>query len=249
MELERGKGVALWRQIQHALEQDILEGNAVPGEKLPPDRALAERFGVNRHTVRQALSALCRKEIIRAEQGRGYFVRESVVDYTLARRVRFRDNLRRQSRSPCEEFLGWDIVKAGRSEAEALMVLPGTELVRLRTVGSAGEKPLCVCNQFFPYERFPEMGEVYGRTLSVTASFRLLGIHDYIRQQTRISSRMPTAGEARLLDQSRSKPVTELWSVNTDRDGIPIEYGTNVWAADRVHFVVDSACLHDEIQT
>ena len=36
--------------------------------------ALAERYGVNRHTVRSAISALVQEGVLRAEQGRGTFV-------------------------------------------------------------------------------------------------------------------------------------------------------------------------------
>ncbi len=244
MELERGKGLALWRQIQKALEQDIVEGIFGPGDKLPPERLLAERFGVNRHTLRQALNTMTRKGLVRAEQGRGYFVREDMVHYSLARRVRFRENLSRQRREAEEEFLGWEVVQAGRRASEALMVRPGTSLVHLRSVGRADGASLCLNSHFFPHARFPDIAERYGCCGSVTASFRALGIADYTRLQTLITARMPTAQEARLLDQPRSKPVMELESVNVDRDGVPIEYGRCLWSSDRVQFVVEAGVQH-----
>ncbi|MFV0349483.1 MAG: phosphonate metabolism transcriptional regulator PhnF, partial [Halodesulfovibrio sp.] len=187
MELERGKGLALWRQIQKTLEQDILDGLFPPGEKLPPERLLAERFAVNRHTLRQALNNLVRKELVRAEQGRGYFVREDMVHYALARRVRFRENLSRQHREAAEELLGWELVQAERRTAEHLMVRPGTPLVRMRTVGKADGQCLCVTSHYFPQQRFPDINRIYGSTGSITATFRHFGITDYTRVQTLIT--------------------------------------------------------------
>lgn len=69
MELQRRSGVALWKQIQDWLEFRIKEGELAPGSRLPTEQDLAERLGVNRHTVRRALSLLAEKDLIRTEQG------------------------------------------------------------------------------------------------------------------------------------------------------------------------------------
>ena len=51
-------GLALWRQIESALTEEIQSGLLQPGDRLPPESELAERFRVNRHTVRRAVAAL-----------------------------------------------------------------------------------------------------------------------------------------------------------------------------------------------
>ena len=53
--LERGKGVAVWRQIEQQIADDIARGVFAEGSRLPTEPALAERFGVNRHTLRRAM--------------------------------------------------------------------------------------------------------------------------------------------------------------------------------------------------
>ncbi len=57
-----------------ALRSAILEGRLVPGERLPPERALAERFGVNRVTVRGALGRLGATRLLSVRQGSGWVV-------------------------------------------------------------------------------------------------------------------------------------------------------------------------------
>jgi DNA-binding FadR family transcriptional regulator len=54
----------------------ILDGTFEPGSRLPPERKLAERFGVNRVTVRGALAHLAAEHLVRARQGSGYTVRD-----------------------------------------------------------------------------------------------------------------------------------------------------------------------------
>lgn len=60
------------RQIRDA----ILTGEFPAGAKLPPERDLATRLGVNRVTVRNALSQLKTLHLLTARQGSGYLVRD-----------------------------------------------------------------------------------------------------------------------------------------------------------------------------
>ncbi|TIY02502.1 MAG: GntR family transcriptional regulator, partial [Mesorhizobium sp.] len=56
--LERRSGVSLWRQIAEQILHSIAVGDFAENAALPPEVALAERYGVNRHTVRSAIAAL-----------------------------------------------------------------------------------------------------------------------------------------------------------------------------------------------
>lgn len=238
--LVRAQGVTLWHQIQSVLEKELYDGVYPAGEKLPTEKELAERFSVNRHTVRQAIAELVRKELVVVEQGRGAFARTDKLDYFLARRVRFRENLLRQDKAPSGELLGHEIVPADSVVAKALCLRPTTPLVCMRSVGSADMHPLCYSTQYFPQERFPNFAEVYAESGSVTAALKAFGISDYTRKSTRIMARGAEAEEERVLSIRRGAPVMVVESVNVDDDGTPIEYGVCVWAADRVQFVIDS---------
>ncbi len=52
--IQRDNGEAVYRQIQRELEADIRNLHR-PNDLLPAESLLAERFGVNRHTLRRAL--------------------------------------------------------------------------------------------------------------------------------------------------------------------------------------------------
>jgi DNA-binding FadR family transcriptional regulator len=58
------------------LRDAILVGELPPGLRLPPERALAERFSVNRVTVRTALARLEAEHLLSVRQGSGYAVRD-----------------------------------------------------------------------------------------------------------------------------------------------------------------------------
>lgn len=70
-------------QIAEQIRSSILAGEFNPGEKLPPERELAEMFGVSRPSVREALNILTSSGLVETYQGGGTLVR-SLVENTAA---------------------------------------------------------------------------------------------------------------------------------------------------------------------
>ena len=60
------------------LEALILEGSLKAGERLPAERVLAERFGVSRPSLREAIQKLAAKGLLVSRQGGGNYVVESL---------------------------------------------------------------------------------------------------------------------------------------------------------------------------
>lgn len=63
--------------VYEALYDEITNGTYKPGEQLPPETALAERYGVSRGSIRQALAILREDGLIYNHQGKGNFVSQS----------------------------------------------------------------------------------------------------------------------------------------------------------------------------
>jgi DNA-binding transcriptional MocR family regulator len=62
--------------IVEALESDIHAGHITAGERLPPQRAIAENLGVDLTTVTRAFNEARRRGLIQAQAGRGTFISE-----------------------------------------------------------------------------------------------------------------------------------------------------------------------------
>ncbi len=65
-------------QIAEQIRSSILAGEFAPGDKLPPERELAEMFGVSRPSVREALNVLASSGLVMSYQGGGTVVRSLV---------------------------------------------------------------------------------------------------------------------------------------------------------------------------
>lgn len=70
-------------QIADQIRSSILAGEFSPGDKLPPERELAEMFGVSRPSVREALNVLASSGLVMSYQGGGTVVM-SLVETTAA---------------------------------------------------------------------------------------------------------------------------------------------------------------------
>jgi len=237
--LTRGNGVALWRQIHAQLEAAISSGRFSPGDRLPSENSLSAEYGVNRHTIRRALSVLDEDGLIRVEQGRGSFVREPVIHYPVSRRTRFSENLSRQRRTPGNILLSAVDAEADPRVAESLGVKPGEVVTRITSAGEADGRRISYSTAFFPKALFPGMVRVYRELKSVTRTLEYFGVTDYSRKQTRIIARMPTGEEAGELRQLKTRPVLVTESVNVDEKGVPVEFGVCLFASDWVQILVE----------
>lgn len=70
----------LYEQIVQQIEASILDGTLKRGDQMPPERELAEQFGVSRTAVREAIRALREKGLLEAFSGRGTFVTDGTSE-------------------------------------------------------------------------------------------------------------------------------------------------------------------------
>ena len=76
-QMQTVKRITLPDQVVAVLRKEIFTGVYSPGENLPSERELAERFGVSRITLRKALAVLAQEGWIEIVQGRG----NTVLDF------------------------------------------------------------------------------------------------------------------------------------------------------------------------
>ncbi len=73
------KRARLSDQVREILVDRVLTGELAPGAQLPPERSLAEAFGVSVPVIREAVGALVRANVVDRRQGRGTFIRDDAL--------------------------------------------------------------------------------------------------------------------------------------------------------------------------
>ena len=74
VKIDRDEAVGLHEQVAAEIRRAIADGEAKPGDRLPPARDLADVLGVNTNTVLRALRALRNEGLLEFRRGRGVTV-------------------------------------------------------------------------------------------------------------------------------------------------------------------------------
>jgi GntR family transcriptional regulator len=232
-----------YQRIASALRTDIREGIYTPGDKLPAETALMERFKVSLPTLRQAIGILRAEGLVESRHGVGTFVRE---DRRLTRRSRHRYGAARGRAGLLNTHLRHDIVFAGRGPAperiaEAMGIETGDLVVirrrylydrdsgRLEEIG-ASYLPVAIAGGTFleqpavvPKALFRCVEDITGRR--------------YATALDRWIARLATGEEAAAFDLGTGAPVLQVVHTARDEHGDVLEVSESIWPADRVVFL------------
>lgn len=228
----------IWRAIAKTVQAEIGEGLYLPGDKLPTEAELAERFGVNRHTVRQGLANLAEAGIVHARRGSGVFVAARPTDYPLGSRVRFHQNVTASGRTPSRKITRLETRPARSIEVSALGLSPGDPVHVIDGISLADGQPLALFSSVFPAARLPGLLKEMAVQNSVTHALAACGITDYTRRETRLTAKSADGLQALALQLQPGAPILRSVALNVDAGGQPIEYGTTWFAGDRVTLTV-----------
>jgi GntR family transcriptional regulator, phosphonate transport system regulatory protein len=237
----RRSGVTVWRQIADTLTAEIRNRTYADTGRLPGEVELSTRFGVNRHTLRQAVAALQSEGLVRIEPGRGMFVQHELLDYALSQRTRFTENLLRQGLLPSKQLLTARDMPAPERAAKELKLAKGDHVLMVEMLDEANEQPIGLATAYYPAQRFAGLLEMLDEGTRITDILKHFGVQDYVRARSLITTQMPSEEAARLLKQPITRPLLCVENVDVDMDGVPIKYGETYFCGDRVQLVIDKA--------
>ncbi len=137
-QIDRTSPVPFYFQLKRQLVEQIVSDGWKTGERMPPESAICEHFGVSRTTVRQALAELEREGLIRKEKGRGTFVAQPRPSSWLLQSARgFYDDAVRMGHTVTSRVLRCEVEQLPEWACEALELAAGSRgltLERLRWV-------------------------------------------------------------------------------------------------------------------
>lgn len=231
--INRYGGEAIYSQIARVLEEEIQKFHA-PGSYLPAESELAERFGVNRHTLRRAVDELIHAGLVERIHGKGTRVLDTLVDYTVGQATRFTEQLEAEGMTTETRILRKLVIPARGGVARRLLLDEESPIVWLETLRLVEARPYCVISHFLPRYRFPDLANDYcGGSL-----------HDHLRTRYGVAMRrveslvtasLPLGDDAGLLFMPQHQPVLRVKSVNVHaEEGVPLEYSLTRFRADRI---------------
>lgn len=233
-----GRG-ALWEQIAQSLRDDITSGDTPPGTQLPTESQLAERFSVNRHTVRRALSSLANDGFVEATRGRGTFVAEHPIHYPIGSRTRFSEIVSAQDLQPGGRLIASSSERADERIAGKLGIVEGESVWRMEILRVASGQPVALATSWFAARPLPNLINDYAETGSITKALSRAGFSDYRRKSSHISAALAESEDRAHLRVAPRAPILVVESINVSADGVPLQYARTRFAGEAVQLVVE----------
>jgi GntR family transcriptional regulator len=233
LSLDRGSRVPLYAQLADQLEAAIHDGRLSPGDRIDTETDLAERLGLGRPTVRQAVQELVSKGLLVRRRGVGTQVVGAQFHRPLELTSLF-DDLTAADHRPSTTVLALEHVPADGIVSAALRVPESTEVVYLERLRCQRGEPLAVMRNWLPADLLP----LDSAALEAHGLYDLLrrsGVHLQIAQQ-RIGARSAPRREARLLAVSTGAPLLTMQRTSFDSTGRAVEYAEHCYRADRHSF-------------
>lgn len=205
------------------------------GAALPSERELAERFGVARLTVRQAVAELVLEGLLTRRQGSGTFVSRPKFVHPLAL-VSYTEAMAGQGAVPGRTPISAEHVLADAGLAADLEIEPDSLVVHLERVITADGERVGLESTYLPHQRFPDLLGDFDPATSLYRHLRAeLGVV-FGRARERLETVLATPREALLIGTSPALPMLLVHRVSYDPDGRPIERVRSLYRGDRFSF-------------
>jgi len=221
----------LYRELERRMRDALESGDWKPGDAIPAERRLAERYGVSIGTVRKAIDALVDANLLIRQQGRGTFV----ATHTRDRLLYYFFHVVPEGGGkeyPDVRTVAFARAKADRVEAEKLAIALADPVIRVRNLLRLGGEPIIVDDISLSAARFPGLTEKQFRERPSTIYHLYqdgFGI-TIARSSERLRASVADADAAALLGLPRGAPLLTIRRVALGLAGEPIE-----WRVSRVN--------------
>ncbi|MQY75866.1 MAG: UTRA domain-containing protein [Clostridia bacterium] len=226
-------------QLKELLENEIKNGRLKPGQQIPSEFKLCERFRVSRTVVRQSISSLVQNGYLNREKGRGTFVtRPKIAENLFQNLTGLYEDMAARGIKPVTKVLEQTKWETNSEILKKLGLKPGESVIKIKRLRFINNEPFVLATTYLPYKICPSLlkedltnQSLYG-VLEEKYALRIA----YGRRSLEAVS--ADRHMATLLGVKVGTPLMLLNSISYLEDGRPIEYFQALHRGDRSRFVV-----------
>jgi GntR family transcriptional regulator len=231
--------LSLVEQVRQGLHEDLVSGKLQPGDKLPNENEIADRFGVSRATVREAVLGLIQAGYLTRRHGSGTYVTKAPRSrHALDTTVSYTEMIREAGHEPSVSVISKVVREATPEERETL----GTDtVVELERVRLADRRPVIYSRDRIAAgvaDQYPE--EAFDRSLYAL----LAEAGREVRRAT--AELLPVVADAklaRLLEVKRGAPLLHINQADHDARGHAVMLSLEWHVADAFELIVNRRAL------
>lgn len=238
--LDQNALTPLYEQLKNEITENIRAKIYRPGDRMPSEAELEQKYGVSRITVRRAVKELCEEEVLVRKQGKGTFVLNTATRQRLDLLRGFHDAMEEQGKTVRTEILERSIIHVKESYAKDLQIAEDEDVIFLRRVMYADEIPMMVDMCYLPLKRFPGIVDKLTGDFSI---FRILrdeyesNPEEYYKV---IKVRKATKEIAGFLQCQMGDPLFDIFKITYNGEKIPQFISISLIKGENTSYVISS---------
>jgi len=229
-------------QVYEYLQSMIRRNKIGFGDKLPTEMALAERFSLNRMTVRKALDKLVVEKMVVRKRGQGTFLISKApkeFTYNLDIISGYFKDIRKYGLLPSSKTLTVEVMDANRRIAALLELEKDIRVIFMQRVFFANEEPIMIEKNYMPYSEFKDLLKMDLSGLRYPILKEKYNVIPYRANQT-LKAILSDDDAMNLFGFTKQQACVELELVVYDASNVPIEVGYYLYRGDKYKFSINS---------
>ena len=231
----------MYIKLYEKILENIANKKYSSNDKLPSENSFATEFNVNRHTVRQALQLLKDEGHIYTQKGKGNFISNIKVPYSISGKSSYSQKIIDLGYEPKTKLLSVDIIEPSTEVAKNLSLNKKLKVIELKLLRFADGLPITLSYSYFDAYRFREI--INNLNIEPFSLYKVLEkCYPNMRitkMATVFEALNPNAELSSLLKLHSNTPILSASTISKDQDGNFVEYGTSYSRADAVKIKVD----------
>ena len=224
--IDKNTPIPLYFQLMQNIKRAIDSGELIPGDAIPTEVELMERYGISRATVRQAVLRLVNEGYLRRIKAKGTFVNTPPEKPLFLGSLKgFAEEMAEKGVDFRTEVLDQRIIPADPEVAERLLIATGDPVFYLKRVRFVQDEPVILVDGYMPAGLFRHIEE---EDFEKNSLYDLLGkkygvfLHHGWREFGPV---LPASEEEmRLLGIGSRNPILAVESVVYTKNNTPVEY-------------------------
>lgn len=230
------KKVSPMKYAEECILYYILKNNLKPGDKLPSERDLSEKFTINRTTLRSAISRLAKQGKLVKTNRSGIFVSEN----KLIRNVQDIESPSQIYNDSQYEFfskvISLDTLMANKILSKKLEVPLGTDVTALKRLRILDGEPIILETSFIKSEIFDKIRDRNFENNSLYSALSDIGF-PIAKGKENIEVGLPQKQEKEILQLNDEQLIFIIRGTAQDGENRPVEYFNSFVRGDKVKFL------------
>jgi GntR family transcriptional regulator len=234
------KAIPLYYQLEVSLRSRLASGEFVPGDALPSEAEIGDKYNMSRITVRQALGALEREGLISRQRGRGTFVTKQVKKLWTPKLSGSLDDAISMGLTDKYEvkLISREEEPASHREADLLGLELGEQIHRIQRIRLYEHKPLAYMINIMPLDVGTGLSTKDLMSRPVMANLEVsLGLKLSEADQ-RIGATLADAQIAEFLNIRTGDPLLQMERTTFEAGGRAVNHASVLFRADRYWYQV-----------